>query len=213
MRLSVCQLLVLILGLSGTLQAEELKPILLPPPHTEGGKPLLQALKERHTTREFKPSPLPAQVLADLLWAGFGINRPGSERRTAPSAMNSQEVDLYVALPQGFYLYDAKANQLKPVLSGDWRTRIGSQPFLKDASAVLLLVADLPRLAKAKPETRPFYAAIDAGCIVQNLYLFCASQELAAVVYDLDRAAVAATLKLKPGQQIMMAQAVGYPGT
>lgn len=192
--------------------AQELKPIPLPAPRTEAGKPLMQALKQRQTVRELKPDKLPDQVLANLLWAGFGINRPESGRRTAPSAMNSQEVDLYVALPQGLYLYDAKPHQLQPVLAKDLRARTSGQPFATNAPLVLIYVADLPRLTKARPELREFYAAIDTGCISQNIYLCCASEGLATVVFDLDRAPLAAAMQLRPQQKIILAQAVGYPG-
>jgi nitroreductase len=192
-------------------RAEELKPIPLPAPQTEGGKPLMEALKQRQTIREIKPDKLPAQVLANLLWAGFGINRPGNGHRTAPSAMNSQEVDLYVALPEGLYVYEAKPHQLKPVLDKDLRARVSGQPFATNAPVVLIYVADLPRLAKSRPERREFYAAIDTGCISQNIYLCCASEGLATVVFDLDRPPLAAAMKLRPEQEIILAQAVGYP--
>jgi nitroreductase len=198
--------------LSATLlQAEELKPLPLPAPQTDGGKPLMQALQQRRTIRELKPDPLPAQTLANLLWAGFGINRPGSGHRTAPSAMNSQEVDIYVALASGLYVYQAKTHQLKPVLAQDLRARTSGQAFATNAPAVLIFVAELPRLTKAKPEKREFYAAVDAGCISQNIYLYCASEGLATVVFDLDRAPLAAAMNLRPEQQIILAQAVGYP--
>jgi len=192
-------------------QAGEPKPIPLPAPQTDGGKPLMQALKQRRTIRELKPDKLPAQVLANLLWAGFGINRPESGHRTAPSAMNSQEVDLYVALPEGLYVYEAKPHHLKPVLDKDLRAKTSRQPFATNAPVVLIFVADLPRLTKAKPEKREFYAAVDAGCISQNIYLYCASEGLATVVYDLDRAPLAAAMNLRPEQKIILAQAVGYP--
>jgi len=192
-------------------QAEELKPVPLPAPETEGGRPLMQALKQRRTIRELKPDKLPAQVLANLLWAGFGVNRPDNGHRTAPSAMNSQEVDLYVALPAGLYLYEAKPHQLKPVLGKDLRAKTSRQPFATNAPVVLIFVADLPRLAKAKPERRKFYAAIDTGSISQNIYLYCASAGLATVVYDLDRPPLAAAMNLRPEQQVILAQAVGYP--
>ena len=171
----------------------------------------MQALKQRQTIREIKPDKLPAQVLANLLWAGFGINRPGNGHRTAPSAMNSQEVDLYVALPEGLYVYEAKPHQLKPVLDKDLRARASGQPFATNAPVVLIYVADLPRLTKSRPERREFYAAIDTGCISQNVYLCCASEGLATVVFDLDRPPLAAAMKLGPEQQIILAQAVGYP--
>jgi nitroreductase len=192
-------------------KAEELKPIPLPAPQTEGGKPLMQALKQRRTVRELKPGKLPSQVLANLLWAGFGINRPESGHRTAPSAMNSQEMEIYVALPEGLYVYEAKPGQLKPVLDQDLRAKTSGQPFATNAAVVLIYVADLPSLTKAKPEQRPFYAGIDTGFISQNIYLYCASEGLATVVYDLDRAPLAAAMKLRPEQKIILAQAVGYP--
>jgi nitroreductase len=191
--------------------AEDLKPILLPAPQTDAGKPLMQTLKQRRTTRDLKPDKLPAQVLANLLWAGFGVNRPESGHRTAPSAMNSQEVDLYVALPEGLYVYDAKPHTLKPVQDKDLRGRTSGQPFATNAPVVLIFVADLPRLTKAKPDQREFYAAIDTGCISQNIYLYSASEGLATVVYALDRAPLAAAMKLRPEQRIILAQAIGYP--
>ncbi len=190
--------------------AQEFTPIELPPPQVTGGKGLMEAISARRSVREMKPDKLPPQVLSNLLWAGFGINRPADGRRTAPSAMNSQEIDIYVALPQGLYLYEAQSNRLKPVLQADLREKTG-QPYSKDASVVLIFVADLPRLAKAKADVRTFYAAFDAGCVSQNVYLYCASEGLATVVYDLNRAALAKEMGLKPEQYIIMAQAVGVP--
>ena len=191
--------------------AEELKPIPLPAPQTDGGKPLMQTLKQRRTTRELKPDKLPPQTLANLLWAAYGINRPESGHRTAPSAMNSQEIDLYVALPEGLYVYEAKPHALKPVLDKDLRAKTSGQPFATNAPVVLIFVADLPRLTKAKPDQREFYAAIDTGFISQNIYLCCASEGLATVVYALDRPPLAAAMKLRPEQKVMLAQAIGYP--
>lgn len=171
----------------------------------------MEALKLRRSTREFKRANLSDQALANLLWAGFGVNRPESGNRTAPSAMNSQEVDIYVALAQGLYLYDAKANELKAVSGEDLRAKTNRQPSIKDASAVLIFVADLSRLAKAREEMRPLYAQFSAGCISQNVSLYCSSAGLATFVYDLDRAPLAAAMKLKPEQRIILAQAVGFP--
>jgi nitroreductase len=206
------EFLVLLFGLSLTaLHADEPSPVSLPAPEISGGKPLLEALQQRRTTREIKPDPLPPQVLANLLWAAFGINRPQTGQRTAPSAMDSQEIDVYVATPEGLYLYAPKTNGLKPIVAEDLRARTGGQDFMKQAPVTLIFVADLPRLAKAKPETRPVYAFFDAGCISQNVYLYCASAGLATVVHELDRAPLTAAMKLRPEQQIIMAQAVGYP--
>ena len=211
---SPCRLVLVLVGaacLSVLGGAAALQPVPLPKPRMEGGKPLMQALKERRSTREFSTAKLPPQVLSDLLWAAFGINRPEIDHRTAPSTMNSQEVDLYLATRDGLYLYEARGHALKPVLSEDIRAKTTGQDALKAAPVALILVADLPRLSKAKPEDRDFYAAIDAGFISQNIYLFCASEGLATVVHDLDRPSLAQAMKLKPEQKIVIAQAVGYP--
>lgn len=191
--------------------ADVLQPVDLPPARTAGGKPLMQTLLARHTARDFKTDKLSSQVLGDLLWAAFGVNRSQTGQRTAPSAMNSQEVDIYAALPEGLFLYDAKAHRLQPVLRQDLRSRAGGQDSFARAPLTLLYVADLSRLTKARPETRPFYADFDAGCICQNVYLFCASEGLATVVHDLDREPLAAAMKLPPGRRIILAQAVGFP--
>jgi SagB-type dehydrogenase family enzyme len=191
--------------------AQDLKPIPLPKPRMEGGMPLMEALKNRKTSREFSPAALSPQILSDLLWAGFGINRPENAHRTAPSAMNSQEVDIYVATADGIYVYDAAGNRLAPVAAGDIRARTGDQEFVKVAPVALLLVADLSRLTKAKAEERERYATIDAGFIGQNIYLYCASAGLACVVHELNRIGLPEALKLKPEQKIIIAQSVGFP--
>jgi SagB-type dehydrogenase family enzyme len=205
-------LLVALLISPAWLAAQELKPIELPQPQTEGGKPLMQALKARHTTREFKPNPLAAQVLSNLLWAAFGINRPDSGKRTAPSARNWQEIDIYVAMAEGTYVYDAKTHRLNPVLSGDIRAATGGQDFVKDAPVNLVYVADLAKTGDASAEGQNLYTAVDTGFISQNVYLFCASEGLATVVRGtVDRPALAKLLKLRTDQKIIVAQTVGYP--
>lgn len=191
------------------LLAQDLKPVALPQPQTDGGRPLMQVLKERKTTREFAPDKLPPQLLANLLWAAFGLNRPDG-RRTAPSAMNWQEIDIYVAMSDGLFLYDAKANRLEPVLAQDIRAATGTQPFVATAPLNLVYVSDLSKVGSG-PENELFTAA-DAGFISQNVYLFCASENLATVVRgSIDRAAPAKTMKLRPEQKIILAQTVGYP--
>ncbi len=191
--------------------AQEPQPISLPPAETSGGKPVLEALSNRHTTREFRKSSLDRQTLANLLWAGFGINRPASGGRTAPSAMNSQELDLYAALPEGLFIYDPKVSRLNPVAGGDLRPRITKQSFGTNSAVVLLFVADLDRLAKAGEDRRLSYATFDAGCISQNIYLYCAGTNLGTVVFDLDRSGLTELMKLRPRQRVIFAQAVGYP--
>jgi nitroreductase len=207
-------LMSVVLFLSGALAlpAQPLAPIMLPKPHTDGGRPLMQVIKERQTIRDIRRDPLPLQTLSDLLWAAFGINRPAIAHRTAPSTMNSQEIDIYVGTADGIYQYDATNHVLLPVAREDIRAQTGGGPFVQDAPLALIFVADLPKLAKAKPEQRPRYAAIDTGFISQNVYLFCASEGLATVVHDLDnRPALAKAMRLRPDQQIVLAQAVGYP--
>ena len=186
--------------------AQDLKPISLPAPQTDGGMPLMQALKQRHSTRAFSAQPLSPQTLSNLLWAGFGINRADGHR-TAPSAMNWQETDLYVATADGVYLYDAKANALQSVAAGDLRAIAGTQPFVKDAAVNLVYVADTTR-SKGNTE----FLAADSGFIAENVYLFCASEGLVTVVRaSVDHAAVAKAFKLRPEQRVTLAQSIGYP--
>ena len=205
-------LLGLVLALSFSLfsAAQGLKPIQLPPPQTTGGRPLMQVLSDRKSTREFGPGTLSPQTLSNLLWAAFGINRPDG-RRTAPSAMNWQEVSIYVATPEAVYIYDAKDNALNPVLSGDFRAATGTQSFVKDAAVNLVYVSDLSKTEAASPEAE-MYTAADVGFIAQNVYLYCASEALATVVRgSIDKPALAKTLNLQANQKIILAQSVGYP--
>lgn len=194
-------------------RAQEHTPLALPPPQMEGGTPLMQALKARQSSREFRPEPLPVQMLSNLLWAAFGINRQESGGRTAPSAHNWQEIDIYVATATGLFVFDAKPHALLPILSQDIRALTGTQGFVSQAPVQLLYVADLSRMGQATSETeKHFYAPADTGFISQNVYLYCASEGLATVVrQSIDRAVLAATMQLRPEQQIMLAQSVGYP--
>lgn len=194
--------------------AGELQAVRLPPPQTEGGEPLMQALKERHSTREFSANALPQQVLANLLWAAAGVNRPASGQRTVPSARDWREIDVYVATAEGMYRYDAKANALQPVVARDLRALTGVQDFVATAPVNLVYVADFNRMEGAAAEQKEFYAATDAGFIAQNVYLYCASANLATVVRgSVDRDALAKAMGLASHQRIILAQTVGYPAT
>ena len=205
-------LLIAALVFSGGATAQQFKPIDLPKPQTEGGKPLMQALKERASSRAFSKEKIPLPVLSNLLWAAFGINRPDSGRRTAPSAKNWQEIDLYVATEEGLYLYDVKKHALNPVVQEDIRALTGRQSFVTDAPVNLIYVADFLRTGDSSNEEREFYSAADTGFIGQNVYLFCASEGLATVVRgSIDRSALAKAMKLRPDQRIILAQTVGYP--
>ncbi len=182
----------------------------LPAPNTDGGKPLMQVLNTRHSTREFSAGKLPAQALSNLLWAAFGVNRTDG-KRTAPSAVNWQEIDIYVTLAEGAYVYDAKAHRLNLVAAEDLRAATGSQPFVGSAAANLVYVADMTK-AKTSPENQAIWVPADAGFIAQNVYLFCASEGLNVVVRGMvPREALAKALKLRPEQKIILAQTVGYP--
>jgi len=184
----------------------------LPEPQKTGGKPLLEVLRERKSSREFSSQELSLQELSNLLWAAFGINRPELGKRTAPSAKNKQEIDIYVATANGLFLYDPQGHSLHPILKDDIRAATGLQPFVKDAPVNLIFVADFSRMEGYAEEQKPFYSACDTGFISQNVYLYCASQGLATVVRaSIDRASLSQLMGLRPEQKISLAQTVGYP--
>jgi SagB-type dehydrogenase family enzyme len=185
--------------------------IKLPAPKTEGGMPLMQALKERKTSREFSSRKLTMESLSNLLWAAWGINRPDGHR-TAPSARNMQEIDVYVAMSDGLFLYEPKQHQLLKTLSEDIRAATGTQDYVKEAAVNLIYVADLARGNLKGNDIIEFYTGADTAFLAQNVYLFCASEKLAVVVRgSVDRAALAKMMKLRPDQKITLAQSVGYP--
>jgi nitroreductase len=177
----------------------------LPKPQTTGGMPLMDALAKRQTTRAFADKPLPLQTLSNLLWAAFGVNRPRAVKsglgRTAPSAMNKQEVELYVVLADGVYVYEAEQNRLRPVISGDMRAKVGTDAAVH-AAVTLIYVAD------AKLD----YAQVDSGFIGQNVYLFAASEGLNAWLYAIHTPDVPGALKLPAGRKPLYGQSVGFPG-
>ncbi|MGP8244281.1 MAG: SagB/ThcOx family dehydrogenase [Bryobacteraceae bacterium] len=193
----------------GLIPGQELKPVALPTPQTSGGKPLMQVLKERKSVRDFGPEQLSRQMLSNLLWAAWGINRADG-RRTAPSASNRQEIDVYAIMADGTYLYDAKANALKPVVQTDLRKLAGTQPYPADAAVNLVYIADTGKLGGDDP-AKLAYANADTGFIAENVYLFCASEGLGTVVRaSVDRAALGKAMNLRAEQRIILAQSVGY---
>jgi hypothetical protein len=209
------------LSLSGT--AQVLNPIDLLPPEKEGGTSVLTALWARKTDRLIGAKELPPQVLSNLLWAAFGVNRPeatlNKPGRTAPSASNSQEIDLYVALKDGLYLYDAVPHKLVPVASGNF-SRYASKGRATNAPVNIFYVVDLdkydmgpeqPDESIGDPEVQKSYYYTDTGVIAQNVYLFAASQGLAAWFHNCDRTHCTQDFKLKPQQKVLFAQSVGYP--
>jgi SagB-type dehydrogenase family enzyme len=192
--------------------AAELLPVKLPPPNMNSGKSLMQSLQARKSSRDFSTKKLPMEVLSNLLWAACGINRPESGRRTAPSAVNWQEVDIYVAVGDGLYLYNAKEHVLKPVIKQDIRELTGKQTFVKDAPVNLIYVADYSRMGGANAEEKNSYSAADTAFIAQNVYLYCASEGLATVIRgSIDRDVLAKAMQLRDNQKIVLSQTVGYP--
>ena len=172
----------------------------------------MEALKARQSTRQFSNKKIPLKVLSNLLWAADGINRSDSGKRTAPSAVNWQEIDIYAATADGLYLYDAKAHVLNLVLAEDIREATGLQPFVKDAPLNLVYVADYSKMGNSSEADKALYSAADTGFISQNVYLFCASEGLATVVRGMvDRAKLSKVMNLKDNQKIILTQTVGYP--
>ena len=191
---------------------QEMKPIQLPQPNLDQTKSLGHALKERKTTRAYSSSNLSQQTLSNLLWAAWGINRPDSGRRTAPSAMNWQEIQVYIATTEGMYLYDPKGNALIPVVSGDIRALTYTQPNFKDAPANLVYVSDLEKMAGGEEGPKMLVTAMDTGFIAENVYLYCASEGLpTGFRVSIDKEKLGQAMKLTATQRIMAAQSIGLP--
>ncbi len=196
------KLIVLFLGIwmSCTTSAQDIK---LPAPDRTGGQPLMKALNERKSTRDFQDKELSLQQLSDLLWAANGFNR--DDKRTAPTANNRQELELYVALKSGLYFYDAKENVLKIIKEGDYRKNTGTQDYVATAALNVVIVADMDKASSEQ------YAYTDCGFIAQNIYLYCASEGLAAVVRgSFNKEEMGELLKLKNNEQVLLPQSVGY---
>ncbi len=205
-----------------THDTRELKPIKLVKPETSGGQSVLASLKERKTIRSMDSRELPPQILSNLLWAAFGVNRPdglrGRPGRTAASASNSQEIDLYITFPQGVYLYDAMEHSLKPVSAGDFRHR-ARRRRAAEAPLSLFFVVDIAKYKEAPfqepglkdPEIQKSYYYVATGLIAQNIYLYAASIGLAAHFHNCDKQNTHKEFHLRPEQRVLFAQTVGYP--
>lgn len=179
-------------------------------PSLSGGMPLISALASRQSRREFVPDPLPEQTLSDLLWAAAGINRHDLGGRTAPSALNAQEVLLYVAIPQGLYLYEPTRHELVLTVASDVRRVTGNQDFVDTAPLDLVFVADHTRMKLVPAAQREAYAFATAGAMAQNVYLYCASKGLATVIRAwFDRHALSQAMGLSPDHQLLLSQTVG----
>ena len=200
-------------GIMGSqhLFAEEMKPGALPKPSLGGDGSLRQALQLRKSTKSFDGKPIPEQILSDLLWAAFGVNRPESGKRTAPSAMNWQEIDIYVVMASGLFLYEPTPHRLNRISTDDIRKLAGHQGYVDEAPVNFIYVSDYLKM-KVPEKRKDVYTAANTGFIGQNVYLFCAVHGLGAVVRDaIDRPALAKAMKLRDDQKIVLAQTVGYP--
>ena len=205
--------------------AQDLQPITLPKPEKDGGTSVLAALWKRKTTRNIDAKKLPPQTLSNLLWAAFGVNREqgsfGKPGRTAASASNSQEIDLYVALAEGVYLYEAASHRLTPIVAGDFRARARRRRrSAARAPLSIFYVVDRTRYNLGEghpdrsigdPEVQKSYYYVGTGLIASNVYLFAASQGLAAHFHNCNKEDTAKELKLRPKQSVLFAQTVGYP--
>ena len=190
--------------------------ITLPAPDRKGGKPLMQALNERQTTRTFTEDNLTQQQLSDMLWAAWGINRADQKKRTAPSAMNYQEIDVYVALPGGLYVYVSESNTLRMINNKDIRKTTGTQSYVNNAALNLVYVADMGKAGKKEgvkiDDSDLFMSYSDAAFIAQNVYLYCASANLGCVVRgSIPKEKPSLELGLRSNQLIILAQTVGVP--
>jgi SagB-type dehydrogenase family enzyme len=191
--------------------AQDHKVIKLLPPNKEGGKPLMKALSERQSNRDFIDKELTDQQLSDLLWAAYGVNRPDKNKRTAPSAYDKQEVDIYLTTAKGAFLYDAFNHSIVEISQNDIRAKTGKQGFVGTAAINLIYVLDKKKASSNDENQAVAWASVTAGAAVQNVYLYCASENLGCVVRGwVDKEAMTTELKLNGEQVVLLAQTVGY---
>ena len=204
------QLLLVCLAFSVVAFAAD-KVIKLPKPNLNRSGSVMKALSERHSTREYASKALNISDLSDLLWAANGVNRPAKGMRTAPSALNKQDIDVYAILPEGCYLYNAKDHQLELITEGDYRDAVASgQAFVKTAPVSLVLVSDISRFGNVNDSRNQLMGAMDAGIVSQNISIFCSSANLATVPRaTMDAKKLSTVLKLKDTQIPMMNHPVG----
>ena len=191
--------------------SEPLASIQLPAPDTDGGIPLMQALKNRMSTKSFTNKALPAEQLSNLLWAAFGINRPESGKRTVATAVNCQDIQIFVVFEKAAYVYEPEKHCLLPVAARDLRSLAATQEYARVAPVNLVYVSDQSKMPDKFKDKKSIYGAFHTGAISQNVYLYCASAGLGAVVRDsVDRPGLKEALNLKDDQVIVMVQSVGY---
>jgi nitroreductase len=181
-----------------------------------GGKPLMEALNDRQTIRTFTKDNLTLRQLSDLLWAAWGINRSDLKKRTAPSSNNSQEIEVYVALPEGLYVYEAESSILKQIHNRDIRKLTGTQDFVAEAPVNLIYVSDMGKRGKKEgdeiKDSDLLTSYVNTGFIAQNVYLYCASENLGCVVRAMvDKGKLGAEMNLRSNQKIILSQTIGIP--
>ncbi len=199
----------------GTIFPANSQKIILPQPDKEGGMPLMKALNERGSHREFSTKEINPQQLSNLCWAAWGINRPEAGKRTAPSSMNEQEMELYVVLPHAAYLYNAEEHQLDLIKAGDLRSYCGEQDFVATAPLNFIYVANLQKIditdaTSISPEDL-LASHANTGFMAQNVYLTCASEGLGCVVRAwIDKEALEEALGLSPLHKVILGQTIGH---
>ena len=205
-------LLLAVLLLLVNVKAQVIETVTLPPAQKTGGMPLMEAFQLRKSQRSFSSKELTTQQISNLLWSAYGINRPDG-LRTVPAAKNWYEFDIYVVKSDGWFLYEVSKHALLKMGNEDLRIYGGTQDFVKAAPVILVYVADFKRMNDTTDELRKFFSAVDVGYISQNVYLWCASEGLATIILgQVDKVKVREILKLKPDQQVILSQPVGYPG-
>jgi len=187
-----------------------LEPIKLSQPNIKSGKTIMECLQERRSVREFSAKDLSLEDISNLLWAANGINRADG-RRTAPTARNCQEIDVYLINKDGAYLYVPVDDLLQPVYRGDLREAIGAgQNFVNAAPVILLIVGDIEKLGGDSERNKNLMWA-DGGIVSQNINIFCAGQNLATVTRAMmDEKVLREALKLKDSQYLLLNNPVGY---
>jgi SagB-type dehydrogenase family enzyme len=186
--------------------------IILNPPNVNKGLPIMKALSLRASVKEFDTTDLNIQDMSDLLWAANGINRPKTGKRTAPSAMNSQDIDVYLFMKQGVYIYNAQKHLLKLINPKDHRKLIaGRQKVVAQAPVFCLLVSDISRFKHGSDSLKLEWAAMDAGIVSQNIALFCAGTNLLTRPRaSMEKDKLRTLLNLSESQYLMMNHPVSY---
>ena len=211
MQKTICTILFFVTVSVSLAFSQIIETVTLPEPQKSGGMPLMEALNLRQSLREYTNQELDIQTISNLLWAAFGVNRADG-KRTAPTARDWREFDIYVVTAGGWYIYDAEDHVLLKKSSDDKREFAGRQDFVHTAPLTLIYVADYDRMPGASDEIRDFYAATDVGFISQNVYLFCASEGLGTCVLgQVDRDKIREVFRLRPAQRVVLSQTMGYP--